>query len=153
MALPPFFRKCCTIISPGGAKGAKKENKNGTKIVTHFSPSWPPFSFFVGPVDLCVWNPGQNTVFLVIVMVVLSQFLLKTRIVGHLDFFRDFEPPPFFRGQMVPGGQGIGGVADYYHLIIIYWGGVWIGSGQLHYYYHLIIIIYWVPDSWSVNLA
>ena len=67
------------IISPGGPSGAKKENKNITKIVKHCSPLWPPFSFFMGPVDLSVWNPGQNTVFLVIVMVVLSQFLHKTR--------------------------------------------------------------------------
>ena len=53
----------------------------------------------MGPVDLSVWNPGQNTVFLVIVMVVLSQFLHKTGIVGHLDCFRDFELPPLFSGR------------------------------------------------------
>ena len=106
MALPPFFGKCYTIISPGVPKGAKKENKNKTKIVTHFSPSWPPFSFFMGPVDLSVWNPGQNTAFLVIVMVVLSQFLHKTRIVGHLDCFRDFELPPFLGAD--GGGEEVG---------------------------------------------
>ena len=122
------------IISPGGPSGAKKENKNITKIVKHCSPLWPPFSFFMGPVDLSVWNPGQNTVFLVIVMVVLSQFLHKTRFFGHLDCFRDFELPPLFRGRWWGGGGGVCG-----------------GSGQIHYYYHLIII-YWVPDSWSVSL-
>ena len=94
------------IISPGGPSGAKKENKNKRKIVKHFSPSWPPFSFFMGPVDLSVWNPGQNTVFLVIVMVVLSQFLHKTRFFGHLDCFRDFELPPLFRGRWWGGGGG-----------------------------------------------
>ena len=56
-------------------------------------------------------------------MVVLSQFLHQTKIVGHLDCFRDFELPPLFRGRW----WGLG-------------GGVCGGSGQIHYYYHLIII-------------
>ena len=30
------------------------------KIVTRFSPSWPPFSFSMGPVDPRVENPGKN---------------------------------------------------------------------------------------------
>ena len=28
--------------------------------MTHFSPSWPPFSFSMGPVDPRVENPGKN---------------------------------------------------------------------------------------------
>ena len=31
------------------------------KIVTPFSPSWPPFSFSMGHVDPSVENPGKNT--------------------------------------------------------------------------------------------
>ena len=31
------------------------------KIVTRFSPSWPLFSFSVGPVDPSAWTPGKNT--------------------------------------------------------------------------------------------
>ena len=31
------------------------------KIVTRFSPSWPPFSFSMGPMDPRVENPGKNT--------------------------------------------------------------------------------------------
>ena len=30
---------------------------------TRFSPSWPPFSFSMGPVDPSVENPGKNTAF------------------------------------------------------------------------------------------
>ena len=96
------------IISPGGPSGAKKENKNITKIVKHCSPLWPPFSFFMGPVDLSVWNPGQNTVFLVIVMVVLSQFLHKTRFFGHLDCSEILSSLPFLGAD--GGGVGGGGV-------------------------------------------
>ena len=33
------------------------------KIVIHFSPSLPPFSFLMGPVDPSVQNPGKNTVY------------------------------------------------------------------------------------------
>ena len=29
--------------------------------MTRFSPSWPPFSFSMGPVDPRVENPGKNT--------------------------------------------------------------------------------------------
>ena len=29
--------------------------------MTHFSPSWPPFTFSMGPVDHRVENPGKNT--------------------------------------------------------------------------------------------
>ena len=50
-------------------------------------------------------------------------FLHKTKIVGDLDCFRDFELPPFFRGRWCGGGVGVCG-----------------GSGRIHYYYHLIII-------------
>ena len=31
--------------------------------VTRFSPSWPPFSFSMGPVDPSVENPGKNSAF------------------------------------------------------------------------------------------
>ena len=51
-------------------------------------------------------------------MVVLSQFLHKTRIVGYLDCVRDFGLP--FLGT---DGDG--------------WG-LW-RVGQIHYYYHFII--------------
>ena len=37
------------------------------KIVTHFSPSWPPFSFLMGPVNPRVESPGKNTVLPVLV--------------------------------------------------------------------------------------
>ena len=32
--------------------------------VNRFSPSWPPLSFSMGPVDPSVENPGKNTAFL-----------------------------------------------------------------------------------------
>lgn len=31
------------------------------KIMVRFSPSWPPFSFSMGPEDTSVENPGKNT--------------------------------------------------------------------------------------------
>ena len=39
---------------------SKALSKLYLKIVTCFSPSWPPFSFSMGPVDPSVENPGTN---------------------------------------------------------------------------------------------
>ena len=55
-ALPQFFGKCCTVISPRGPKGAKKENKkiprrcgsflSGTLFTSYESFVWQTFAFF-----------------------------------------------------------------------------------------------------------
>ena len=39
----------------------KTLSKLHLKIVSRFSPSWPPLSFSMGPVDPSVENPDNNT--------------------------------------------------------------------------------------------
>ena len=49
-ALPHFFRKCCTIISPRGPKGAKKEKTIRKRTLTYVRvPTFP-------------YNIGQNLI-------------------------------------------------------------------------------------------
>ena len=56
-----YLRKYYTVGTYSNSDLWKCLELTVSKNCDRFSPSWPPFSFSMGPVDPSVENPGKNT--------------------------------------------------------------------------------------------